>query len=140
MADERLSNIPWTDAWYPEALELRINWRTRVTTPQQVRQFGDEAIPMIDRMTIMGPTLPLFGMRTRAGFAAQRPGVVVESVSNYIRLAGGMARAQVITFDSLRQDAKALADILNDAQKMPGADAARIAEVRAEISRIVSAG
>ena len=140
MADERLAEIPWTDAWYPEAQELRINWRTRVTNAEKARQFGDQALPMIDRMTIMNPTLPLFGMRTRAGFAAQQPGVVVESVSNYIRLAGGMARAQVITREALAGDAKALRDILDDAQKMPGADAARITEVRAEIARIVSAG
>jgi len=140
MADDRLSSIPWTDAWYPEAQELRINWRTRVTNAEKTREFGNEAIPMIDRLTIMNPTLPLFGMRTRAGFAAQQPGVVVESVSNYIRLAGGMARARVITPESLAGDAKALRSILDDAQKMPGADTERIAEVRAEIARIAPAG
>jgi hypothetical protein len=139
MADDHLAEIPWADGWYPEALELRVNWRTRVTNADQARRFGDEAIPMIDRLTIMNPTLNLYGMRTRAGFAAQRPAVVVESVSNYVRLASGMVRAGVIPAATLRKDAAALRDILNDAEKMPGADAPRIVEVRAEIARLVPA-
>jgi spermidine synthase len=138
-ADDHLAEIPWADGWYPEALELRVNWRTRVTNADQARRFGDEAIPMIDRVTIMNPTLNLYGMRTRAGFAAQRPAVVVESVSNYVRLASGMVRAGVIPAATLRRDAAALRDILNDAEKMPGADAPRIVEVRAEIARLVPA-
>jgi predicted membrane-bound spermidine synthase len=139
MADDHLAEIPWADGWYPEALELRVNWRTRVTNADQARRFGDEAIPMIDRMTIMNPTLNLYGMRTRAGFAAQRPAVVVESVSNYVRLASGMVRAGVIPAATLRKDAAALRDILTAAEKMPGADAPRIVEVRAEIARLVPA-
>jgi spermidine synthase len=139
MADDHLAEIPWADGWYPEALELRVNWRTRVTNADQARRFGDEAIPMIDRVTIMNPTLNLYGMRTRAGFAAQRPAVVVESVSNYVRLASGMVRAGVIPAATLRKDAAALRDILNAAEKMPGADAPRIVEVRAEIARLVPA-
>jgi predicted membrane-bound spermidine synthase len=137
MADDRLAEIPWADGWYPEALELRVNWRTRVSTEEQSQRFGDQAIPMIDRMTIMNPTLNLYGMRTRAGFAAKRPAVVVESVSNYVKLASGMARAGVIPRETLRKDAVALRDILGDAEKMPGADAPRITEVRAEIARLV---
>ena len=139
MADGHLAEIPWADGWYPEALELRVNWRTRVTNPDQARRFGDEAISMIDRLTIMNPTLNLYGMRTRAGFAAQRPAVVVESVSNYVRLASGMVRAGVIPAETLRKDAAALRDILTDAEKMNGADGPRIAEVRAEIARLVPA-
>jgi hypothetical protein len=139
MADDRLAEIPWADGWYPEALELRINWRTRVTNGDKARHFADQAIPMIDRLTIMNPTLNLYGMRTRAGFAAQRPAVVVESVSNYVRLASGMVRAGVLGVEALRKDATALRDILKDAEKMQGADAPRIAEVRAEIARLVPA-
>ncbi|HEU4592291.1 MAG TPA: fused MFS/spermidine synthase, partial [Steroidobacteraceae bacterium] len=135
-ADQRLAELPWTDPWYPEALELRLNWRTRVTNAGQSRRFGDEAIPMIDRMSLNNPTLSLYGMRARAGFAAGRPGVVVESVSNYLQLASGMLRAEVITADGLRKDSVALREILDDAAKMPGADPARIAEVREEIARL----
>ena len=139
LADDRLAEIPWADGWYPEALELRVNWRTRVTSEEQSQRFGDQAIPMIDRMTIMNPTLNLYGMRTRAGFAAKRPAVIVESVSSYVKLASGMARAGAIPFETLRKDAGALRVILDDAQKLPGADAQRITEVRADIAKLVPA-
>jgi len=64
---------------------------------------------------------------------------VVESVSNYVRLASGMVRAGVLPMETLRKDATALGDILKDAEKMKGADAPRIAEVRAEIAKLVPA-
>ena len=133
-ADDLLAEVPWTDPWYPEAIELRINWRTRVTNPEQQKRFGDEALTMIDRLAIMSPTLGLYGLRARAGFASKRPGVVVESVSNYARLAAGMVRSNVNTVESLRQDVRALTEILDDAEKLPGVDLARLAEVRAEVA------
>ena len=137
LADPRLAEIPWTDAWYPEALELRVNWRTRVTNPEQMRRFGDESISMIDRMIIMNPTLTLYGMRARAGFASQRAAIVVESVSNYARLAAHMARAGAIAQADLRHDGQSLRQVLGDAEKMAGADAARITEVRAELDALM---
>ena len=137
LADPRLAEIPWTDAWYGEALDLRVNWRTRVTNPEQMRRFGDESISMIDRMIIMNPTLALYGMRARAGFASQRAGIVVESVSNYARLAAHMARAGAIPRGDLRHDGQSLRQVLSDAAKLPGADAARIAEVRAELDALM---
>jgi hypothetical protein len=85
----------------------------------------------------MNPTLALYGLRARAGFAAQRPGIVVESVSNYARLAVHMARAGAISRDALRHDAGSLRQVLGDAERMAGADAARIAEVRAELDELV---
>jgi spermidine synthase len=135
-ADDLLAEIPWTDPWYPEAVEMRINWRTRVTNKDQEARFGDEAVTMVDRFAIMSPTLGLYGMRARAGFAAKRPGVVIESVSNYARLAAGMVRSNVNTPESLRQDSRALIRILDDAGKMPGADLARLAEVRVEVDAL----
>lgn len=139
-ADARLAEMPWSDVWYPEALEMRVNWRTRVTKEGEDRRFAEESIVMIDRMTIMNPTLALYGLRSRAGFAAKRPGIVVESVSAYARLAAGMARARILNSDSLRQDARTLQGILEDAGRMPGADAPRIAEVRAEVAAMVPPG
>jgi hypothetical protein len=136
LADAELAAIPWTDVWYAEALELRVNWRIRVTEPKSKKRFGDEAISLIDRLAIMSPTLNLYGLRSRAGFEAGRPEVVVESLSNYARLAAGMARAGVNTPESLHKDAGALRQILDEVATLPGADAARIGEVRAEISAI----
>jgi hypothetical protein len=136
-ADQALAETTWDDAWYPEALEMRVNWRTRITTPEQTRHYAEESIRMIDRSTIMNPTLQLYAMRVRAGFATQSPGVVVESVSNYVRLASGMVQTKVLGEDALRRDVKSLRDMLNDAAKLPGADAERVNEVHAEIARLV---
>jgi hypothetical protein len=103
LADAALAEIPWTSVWYSESLELRVNWRLWVTDARNRKRFGDEAISMIDRLAIMSPTLNLYGLRTRAGFAADRPEVVVESLSNYARLAAGMVKAGVNTPESVRK-------------------------------------
>jgi spermidine synthase len=136
LADAELAEIPWTSVWYAEALELRVNWRLWVSDARNRKRFGDEAISMIDRLAIMSPTLNLYGLRARGGFAADRPEVVVESLSNYARLAAGMVKAGVNTPDSLRKDAGALRNVLNEVAKDPKADAARIAEVSAEIAAL----
>jgi len=136
MADSQLADVPWTDVWYAEALELRVNWRIRITGDKERKRFGDEAIMMIDRLAIMSPTLNLYGLRTHAGFVAGRPEIVIESVSNYARLARGLVNAGVHTAASVRNDAKALSGVLDNVATLPGADAPRIAEVRAEIKLI----
>jgi len=136
MADAQLAEIPWTHLWYSEAVELRVNWRIRITNEKERKRFGDEAILMIDRLAIMNPTLNLYGLRTRAGFAAGRPEIVIESLSNYARLGLGMVRAGMNSAAEMRKDAKALAGVLDEAARLPGVDAARVAEVRAEIKAL----
>jgi hypothetical protein len=139
-ADEKLAEIPWSDPWYPEAAEMRINWRTRVVNAQVLKRYGEEAIAMIDRSCLLSPTLALYGFRARAGFNAGQPAVVIESVSAYAKLAGRMVRFHINPAESLRQDQKALTMILDDAAKMAGADATRIAEVRAEVAALAQIG
>ena len=132
--DDELAAVPWRHLWYGEAMELRANWRARVMSPDRKRRFGDEAIQLIDRVAITNATLNLYGLRARAGFTAERPDVVIESVSNYARMAAGMVRSGVVPLESMRGDAATLRDILNQTEKLPGADLTRVAEVRAEIS------
>jgi hypothetical protein len=48
-----------------------------------------------------------------------------------------MARAGAIPQGDLRHDGQSLRQVLNDAEKLPGADAARIAEVRAELDELM---
>ena len=78
----------------------------------------------------------MYGFRARAGFNAQQPDVVIESVSAYAKLAGRMVSFRINSVASLRQDQKALGTILDDAAKLPGVDAARLAEVRAEVAAL----
>jgi hypothetical protein len=134
-ADTALGQLPWTDAWYPEALELRVNWRLRVTNESERKRFADEAISLLDRIAIMSPTLSIYGLRTRAGVIAGRNDIVLESLSNYARLASSLVRAGVNTPESLHQDAKALQQILDSLPS--SADAVRVGEVRAEIARLL---
>jgi hypothetical protein len=49
-----------------------------------------------------------------------------------------MARAGINPPATLRKDARALRDVLDGVAKLPGIEAARIAEVRAEIDAISS--
>jgi spermidine synthase len=135
-ADGHLAEIPWTDMWYSEALELRVNWRLEVTSPEHKKRLAAEAQRMIDRLAIMSPTLPLYGQRARAGFAAERPELVGESVFNYARQAKGMIQTKLRTPESLRDDVEALLTILRAAEKLPKADPARLAEVRAEVEKL----
>ncbi len=134
-ADQDLARVPWTHAWYSEALEMRASWRTQVTNPDQKRRFGDETIAMIDRLVIMYPTLNLYALRARGGFSAERPEVVAESVANYTRVAQGLGAQGAASAETLRQDAQALRKVLADAGKLPHADQARIEEVRADVTR-----
>jgi spermidine synthase len=138
-ADAGLAEILWRDAWYPEALEMRVDWRTQVSSPEHMRRFGDEAIPMVDRMVIMTPTLLMLKMRAQAGLAAQRPAVVVESLSNYARLSAEMGRHGQVALESLKNDAKSVRAFLDRAAAMSGADAVRIEEVRAEVAAMEAA-
>jgi hypothetical protein len=114
-------------------MELRVNWRLRVTTQPDKGRFADESLVMLDRLASMNPTLSIYGLRARAGFAADRPDVVVESLSNYARLGLGMVRAGVQAPESLQPEAKALLDILETVSRQNKVDANRVAEVRAEI-------
>jgi spermidine synthase len=133
-ADERLSEIPWTYEWYAEVIELRVNWRIRVS--QNGRRFGDEALTLIDRTAIMSPTLGLYGLRARAGFVAQRSDIVLESVYNYVKLGNGMVRSGMIQPLALQKDAVALRQLLDQAANMPGINTERLAEVRTYVGQI----
>jgi hypothetical protein len=136
LADKQLAETPWTDIWYAEVIELRVNWRTRVTNPEFRKRYAAEALTLIDRLAIMNPTLRLYELRARAGLAAQRPDIAGESVFNYARHAYGMVLNRINTIETLRSDAKALLGMLQEAETLPGADPVRLAEVRAEIERV----
>jgi predicted membrane-bound spermidine synthase len=135
-AEDLLAQVRWSDAWSSEAMELRINWRNQVPNPKFRKQSGDDAIRLIDRLALMNPTPGLYALRATAGLAAQRPDVVVESISNYARLASALTRAGYGSADALRRDARTLLEMLDAVAKIPGIDAARVVEVRAEMTAL----
>ena len=137
-ADSQLAAIPWTHAWYAEALELRVIWRLRVSSPEVRRQFADEAITMLDRLAVVNPAVTLFGLRARAGLAADRPDVTIESLSNYARLGVAMFQAGASPPHALREEAGSLLQILESIANDPRLEPARVAEVRAELNGLLS--
>ncbi len=130
--DSMLADAQWSDPWYNETLELRANWRSRVTNPDARKRFGEEAVAMIDRLAVTTPTVALYGLRTRAGLAMDRPDIVVESAWNYTR-AGIATRAPGADPLEIRRDLEAILQIVDDASRHPRADVKRISEVRAQI-------
>lgn len=134
--DDVLATVPWTHPWYGETVELRAKWRTLVTSAGLKRRFGDEAVQMIDRLAIMNSSLAVLVLRARAGITAERPDVAIESVSSYARTAAAMANARTIPLEDLRNDVEVSRAILGEAEKLAGADAVRLAEVRAELDRL----
>jgi spermidine synthase len=137
LADPQLAQLPWTDAWFAEALELRANWRLRVNNAAERKRFADEALVMLDRIAATSPTLSIYGLRVRAGVAAERPEIVLESLSNYARLGVALIRAGMNTPEALRGEARALREILDSVASKAALDQARVAEVRAEIEMLL---
>jgi spermidine synthase len=136
--DRALAQIAWTDAWHEEATQLRANWRLSLNIPEQQKQLGDEALMLIDRVALLNRSVDVLGLRIRAGLVAARPEIVTESVAALAsRLAGlladGAPRSAEFTAEIDR-----LQQVLDIAARLPGADAARVAEVRGSVSRLKS--
>jgi len=64
--------------------------------------------------------------------------VVVESLSSYARLSADLARHGQVSAEAVKNDANSVRAFLDQAAAMPGADAARISEVRAEVAAMAA--
>ena len=137
-ADQALAEFGWSDAYHAEAADLRINWRLRVSNPEQRKRFAEEAIMLIDRQCLLTPNLQLYGLRARAGFGVERPEIVIESVAAFARFDDGLFRSRVKTVDALRHDQQVLRTILDNAARMPGANTTRVAEVRTSVEGLTA--
>jgi spermidine synthase len=78
--DPALARIPWTAPWKLEAVQVRADWRSRVTSTSSRRRAGNECISIIDEAVVVQPSLALYGLRARCGLSAARYDVVVESL------------------------------------------------------------
>jgi spermidine synthase len=136
--DARLAEVPWTHEWYPEATELRILWRLRVTSPEARRGLADEAVGLLDRLMVMNPTLNHHGLRARAGLAAERFDVTLESISGYATLGHRLVRGGLDPAGSLREDAGSLLQILDALSKEARVDQARLKQVHEQLAPLTS--
>lgn len=132
--DPVLAQSRLTDLWYVDALQLRAEWRSRVSNPGVARNLADQAIAMMDGLVVVQPSLAAYAVRARAGLTAERPEVVVESVANVAQWAATVGRAA--GDPAARERARAtLGELLKllEAQRGAGVDAERLDEVRARI-------
>jgi len=132
--DDQLSGAAWTDPWALDALQVRADWRTRVTTPGARRALGDEAIALLDRAIVQSPTAALYGLRARSAMAEERPEVLVEAVWNYsVAMSGSAERMPATERAEARRGLQSLVKVLDDVKpQSPSRDARRL-EVRAHV-------
>ncbi|MBV6417671.1 MAG: Polyamine aminopropyltransferase [Steroidobacteraceae bacterium] len=133
--DDDLAAIPWVRPWAIDALQVRIDWRTRVANPQARRAYGDEALALVDRALVVQPTSALFGLRTRAAITANRPEVIVESIAGYGQ---AMYATAARSADSSRRGRairtlQGLEGVLDETAKEAPPVAARAAVVRGQV-------
>jgi spermidine synthase len=81
--EERLAASVPTDIWYPEATQLRVEWRTKVTAEGMERKLALAALRMADRALLISPALDIYVLRAVCGLMLKDPYVFVES-SRYV--------------------------------------------------------
>jgi tetratricopeptide (TPR) repeat protein len=82
--DGTLSRASITDAWYPDVVRLRTEWRSKVT--QNIEAFGFDALRLIDRAILIQPTLNLYLLRAATGIAIGNGDVAIESSRHVVRV------------------------------------------------------
>jgi spermidine synthase len=129
--DADLARIRFTDPWILEAVQLRVDWRSRVTTAERKRSLADEGIAILDRLVTVSPALNLYALRARAGLTAERPDVVIESVWNYGR--GVIATASILPpaqRGNVQGNVDGILKLLDGLEQQANVDKVRITEVR----------
>jgi spermidine synthase len=136
--DATLAEARWTDLWFVEALQLRAEWRSRVSNDGLSRSLGDQAIALVDRIVIVQPSLSAYAIRARAAINADRPDVLVESVANVAQWAAALGtNASAETRQRSLATLGELLKLLDGREKDERVDAVRLQEVRARIDQAI---
>jgi spermidine synthase len=88
--DGPLGRAGVTDMWYPEAVRLRVEWRSKVTSAPESYAF--DALRLIDRAVLIEPDRNLFLLRAAIGIALRDGRVATESSHQVVRLARASLR------------------------------------------------
>ncbi|MFO1428098.1 MAG: hypothetical protein U1F11_14225, partial [Steroidobacteraceae bacterium] len=137
--DPLLAEAAWTDAWYFDALQLRSEWRSRVSNPDLARRYSDQAIGFADRATFIQPSLPLFAVRARAAINADRPDVLLESVASVVQwTVAGANGASPQSRARARSTLQEVRGLLSGRDSDPRIDRLRLEEVRARVDEAIA--
>jgi hypothetical protein len=82
--DAALGRASITDAWYPDVVRLRAEWRGKVT--QNIDNFAFDALRLIDRAILLAPNQNLYLLRAAIGIALGDGGIAIESSRQVVRL------------------------------------------------------
>ncbi len=74
--EQELARSNVSDLWYPETVQLRAEWRTKVTGDDK---YSFDALRMLDRALVIRPNLNLYVLRAAAASALNDEEALVES-------------------------------------------------------------
>jgi len=96
--EPRLTKASRTDDWYREAMQLRIEWRTRVNAGERV-MLAREALGLVESMIALQPASDLYVLRAAAALALEDPVLFLESASAFASNEMQLRKNQVNTLD-----------------------------------------
>ena len=137
--DNELARSNPTDIWYPEAVQLRADWRTKVLDQPQ---YPFDALRMVDRALVISPTLDLYVLRAAAASALDDEATFVES-GRYVYgyLASKLRRAEegtyVMSDEELQTTQNRLLAFDIRLGEMSEAGGLRAADVHADIRELI---
>ena len=137
--DGELARSNPTDIWYPEVVQLRADWRTKVLDQPQ---YPFDALRMVDRALVISPTLDLYVLRAAAASALDDNATFVES-GRYVHgyLASKLERAEqgnyVISDEELETTRNRLQAFDIRLTELSEAGGLRAADVHADIRELI---
>jgi hypothetical protein len=135
--DPVLATARWTDPWFGEAVQLRAEWRARVSNPGISHALADEAIAQLDRLGVVQPSLPLHVLRSRAAVTADRPDVLIEALAQVAQWSAALAGNNPAAKPRLQTTMRELLALLDGRDSDSRVDRQRLEEVRAQIRKIL---
>ncbi len=130
--DTALEQVPWTSLLSNQAVQLRVEWRARVSSPDLRRRFAVESLAIIDRMSMVNSNPELLLLRAWSMIDVDRPYQLLESIARYSQaLIQTRAIADASALANFRNGIASLGKPLEQLASESALDKTRYQEVRA---------
>jgi spermidine synthase len=134
--DPALRSTQWTDAWYFESVQMRADWRVRVSNPEVRKRYGREALAILDESVVSQPTPTMYALRARAAMSADRPDVLLESIYSFsYGISTTLLRTPERELPQVRASLDALINMVNGMASEERIRQSRRAEVLAHLAK-----